>query len=161
MKFSLRQDSDLPAEVLFRAVSDFDRIERMLARRGIEVCRNAVVAPAVGAGWGVGFDLRGKRRELQLDLEQFDQPERIAMNGVGEGLNIAIALTVIALTRAKSRALFEVELRPRHMRARLMLQTAKLGKSQLDRKFAERAGRFLDDLTGQADQPGRLVVPGG
>ncbi|WP_415393114.1 hypothetical protein [Paracoccus sp. SJTW-4] len=149
MKFSLRHDSDLPAEVLFRAVSDFDRIERMLARRGIEVRRNQLVAPAAGAGWNVGFDLRGKRRELQLDLAQFDQPERIAMTGLGEGLDIAIAMTVIALTRAKSRAIFEVEIRPRHMRARLMLQTAKLGKSQLDRKFADRAGRFLGDLTSQ------------
>ncbi|HHW34535.1 MAG TPA: hypothetical protein GXX24_10420 [Paracoccus solventivorans] len=149
MKFSLRHDSDLPAEVLFRAVSDFDRIERMLARRGIEVRRNQLAAPAAGAGWDVGFDLRGKRRELQLDLAQFDQPERIAMTGLGEGLDIALAMTVIALTRAKSRAIFEVEIRPRHMRARLMLQTAKLGKSQLDRKFADRAGRFLGDLTSQ------------
>ena len=149
MKFSLRHDSELPADKLFRVVSDFDRIERMLARRGIELRRNALVAPAEGAGWDIGFDLRGKRRELQLDLAQFDQPERIAMTGMGEGLDIAIAMTVVALTRVRSRAIFEAEIRPRHMRARLMLQTAKLGKSQLDRKFADRVGRFLGDLTSQ------------
>ncbi|HHY01445.1 MAG TPA: SRPBCC family protein [Paracoccus sp.] len=155
MKFSLRHDSDLPADQLFRAVSDFDRIERMLARRGIEARRGEVVAPALGAAWDIGFDLRGKRRELQLELVEFAAPERIAMTGVGEGLDISIAMTVVALTRAKSRAIFEVEIRPRHMRARLMLQTAKLGKSQLDRKFADRAGRFLNDLTSQqASQQG-------
>src|SRR5690606_19517317 len=83
MKFSLRHDSDLPADQLFRAVSDFDRIERMLARRGIEARRGEVVAPALGAAWDIGFDLRGKRRELQLELVEFAAPERIAMTGVG------------------------------------------------------------------------------
>ena len=37
MKFSSRQDTDLPADQLFDAVSDFPRIERMLARRGVEI----------------------------------------------------------------------------------------------------------------------------
>ena len=56
-------------------------------------------------------------------------------------------MTVIALTPGKSRLIFETDILPRGMKARLLLQTAKLGKSQLDRKFAGRIGEFITQLT--------------
>ena len=54
---------------------------------------------------------------------------------------------MVALTRTKSRLIFETDAQPRGMKARLLLQTAKLGKSQLDRKFAKRIGEFVNILT--------------
>ena len=39
--------------------------------------------------------------------------------------------------------IFETEVRPRNMKARLMLQTAKLGKAQLDRRFQRRIEDFV------------------
>ena len=42
MKFSSRQDTDLPADQLFDAVSDFPRIERMLADQDVTaLCTDA------------------------------------------------------------------------------------------------------------------------
>jgi len=150
MKFSLRQDTGLPATELFEAVSDFPRMERMLVRRGASIRRlDPAQEPGAGMAWDMGFDYRGKRRELRLDVVQFDRPEKIALAGRTDSLDVAIDMTVIALTRAKSRLIFELNVKPRNMRARLMLQTAKLGKSQLDRKFADRVGKFLSDLTGR------------
>ena len=55
-------------------------------------------------------------------------------------------MTVIALSRTRSRLIFETEIRPRNMKARLMLQTAKLAKPQLDRKFDRRIAEFISDL---------------
>lgn len=148
MKFSLRQDTDLSAEELFAAISDFARIERMLVRRGADVRRlDPAQEPGAGMAWEIGFDLRGKRRDMRMDVTQFDRPEKIVILGEGESLGLTVEMTVIALTRSKSRMIFEVEAKPRNMRARLMLQTAKLGKAQLDRKFAERVGAFLSDLS--------------
>ena len=148
MKFSLRQDTDLSAEELFAAISDFARIERMLVRRGADVRRlDPAQEPGAGMAWEIGFDLRGKRRDMRMDVTQFDRPEKIVILGEGESLGITVDMTVIALTRSKSRMIFEVEAKPRNMRARLMLQTAKLGKAQLDRKFADRVGAFLSDLS--------------
>lgn len=148
MKFSLRQDTDLSAEELFAAISDFARIERMLVRRGADVRRlDPAQEPGAGMAWEIGFDLRGKRRDMRMDVTQFDRPEKIVILGEGESLGLTVEMTVIALTRSKSRMILEVEAKPRNMRARLMLQTAKLGKAQLDRKFAERVGAFLSDLS--------------
>ena len=97
--------------------------------------------------WDLAFDQRGKRREMRMDMAQLDRPEKIVILGGSEALAIAVEMTVIALTRSKSRLMFEVEVKPRNMRARLMLQTAKLGKAQLDRKFADRVSKFFGDLT--------------
>lgn len=148
MKFSLRQDTGLPASALFEAISDFPRMERMLVRRGAEMRRvDPAQEPGAGMAWDMAFDYRGRRRELRLDVIQFDRPEKVALTGQTDSLDLVVEMTVIALTPAKSRLMFELNVKPRNMRARLMLQTAKLGKSQLDRKFADKVGRFLSDLT--------------
>ncbi|MBB1496855.1 SRPBCC family protein [Paracoccus sp. MC1862] len=148
MKFSLRQDTGLPAVQLFDAISDFPRMERMLVRRGTSIRRvDPAQEPGAGMAWDLAFDHRGKRRELRLDVTRFDRPEKIAMAGGSDSLDIGIEMTVVALTRAKSRVIFELKVKPRNMRARLMLQTAKLGKAQLDRRFADKVGKFLFDLT--------------
>lgn len=143
MKFSTRQDRDIPASEMFDAVANFDRIERILIRRGVDV-RRRHAGSEDRAGWDIGFDWRGSRREIKLDLVQFDRPEKIVLNGTSQPLDLVVQMTVIALATNKSRLMFELEATPRNMRARLMLQTAKLGKSALDRKFAKRISEFLD-----------------
>ncbi|MBV0890809.1 hypothetical protein KTN05_02975 [Paracoccus sp. Z118] len=144
MKFATRQDSDLSADDLFTAIGDFPRAERMLVNRGAQVRRlDPSREPGAGMAWDIGFDLRGKRRELRLAVIRFDRPESIFMEGRSDLFELTIEMTVIALTRVKSRLIFELEVKPRNMRARLLLQTAKLGKSKLDRQFAERIADFV------------------
>lgn len=147
MKFSTRHDISGSADDLFATVSDLGRMERILMRRGASVRRVGPVRDAgVGMGWQIGFDWKGRARDLRLDVTRFDRPERLSMAGVSEALDIAIDATVIALSRSRSRLIFETEIRPRHMRARLMLQTAKLAKPQLDRRFERRIAQFLADM---------------
>ena len=148
MKFSTRQDTELAAEQLFNVVSDFDRIERIMLRRGAEVRRiDPAREPRAGMAWQIGFDWRGKRRELRLDVTRFDRPELIQLEGLSDMFEVSIDVAIIALTRNKSRMTLTVDLRPRSMRARLLLQTAKLGKGQLDRKFQSRVAEFLGYMT--------------
>lgn len=147
MKFSTRQDTDLPAEALFAAVSDFPRIERILLRRGASVRREDTDGPpGQGPSWRIGFDWRGKARAVQLQVIACQPPERLVFSGLSELFTLSIAATVVALSPSKSRLIFEADLQPRGMKARLMLQTARLGKTQLDRKFAEGIGAFVQNL---------------
>ena len=91
MKFSLRQDTGLSADQLFDAISDFARMERMLVRRGAAVRRvDPAHEPGAGMAWDMAFDLRGKRRELRLDVTQFDRPEEIVILGQSEPLDVSI-----------------------------------------------------------------------
>lgn len=147
MKFSTRVDKNIPAAELFDAVANFDRIERMLIRRGVSVKR-ADDMPDGRRGWNLAFDWRGQRRELRLVLVQFDRPEKYVLSGESTPFELGIDMTVVALARDRSRLIFELEVKPRNMRARLILQTAKLGKTQIDRKLAARVAQFVDDATG-------------
>lgn len=147
MRFSFREDTALPADQLFAALSDFARIERMMARGGADVRRvDPAQQPGVGMAWDIAFDLQGKQRALRLTITRFDPPEEIVIHGQGDAVDLEVTVTVIALTRAKSRMMLDVEAKARNMRARLMLQTARLGKAQLDRRLAQRVSAFLDDL---------------
>lgn len=148
MKFSTRIDTDRPAGELFDTVADFDRIERMLIRRGAAVTRvEPAQDPENGGGWIIGFDWRGQARELRLAVTRHDRPDRMSMSGQSEALDVEIDATVVALGRSRSRLLFETDLRPRNMRARLMIQTAKLAKPQLDQRYAKRIAEYLKDLS--------------
>ena len=168
MKFATRQDCELPAEDLFAAISDFPLAERMLVNHGTPLLSQGrplfgtepvrplfgpgseappVPEPGAGMAWQIGFDLRDKRRDVRLSVVRFDRPENIVMEGVSDMFDLTIEMTVIALTRAKSRLIFEVDARPRNMRARLLLQTAKLGKSQLDRQFASRIADYVAGIS--------------
>lgn len=147
MKFSTRIDKEVTAEQMFDALADFDRIGRLLMRRGVSV--NCVDNISAGArAWDLAFDWRGQRRELRLVLVQFDRPERLALTGQSTPFDLRIDLSVVALALQRSRLIFEIEIKPRNMRARLALQTAKLGKSQIDRKVARKVSDFVSDAVG-------------
>ncbi|MFT4012989.1 MAG: hypothetical protein QM682_06200 [Paracoccus sp. (in: a-proteobacteria)] len=147
MKFSTREDIDLPAAALFAAITDFPKIERVLVRRGARLRRmDGNPQPSLGNAWLVDFDWRGRARELRLQVTGLAPPERLNIAGASEHFNLEVSATVVALSPSKSRLLFELSMQPRGMKARLMLQTAKLGKGQLDRKFAERIGDLVGKL---------------
>ena len=146
MKFSSRIDKNIPAEHLFDSVADFDKLERMLIRRGVSVQRADDMQDG-RRGWNLAFDWRGQRRDLRLVLVQFDRPEKFALTGESTPFELRIDIAVVALARDRSRLIFELEVKPRNMRARLVLQTAKLGKTQIDRKLEAKVARFVDDAT--------------
>lgn len=151
MKFSTRQDTDIPADALFRAVGNFPSLERMLVRRGASVRRlDDMVRPGVGMGWEIGFDWRGRRRGLDLRVARYEPNELIALDGTSDQFELQIRMTVVALTPSRSRLIFEADVQPRGMKARLLLQTAKLGKTQLDRKFAQRIADFVTQISAEA-----------
>lgn len=148
MKFSTRQDTQLPADQLFDAISDFSRAERLLLRRGISVRRiDPAQEPGVGMAWEIAYDWRGKRRDLRLDVGRYDRPEHLRIVGVSSGLNVQIDMTVIALTRKKSRLVMETDIRPRNMRTRLLIQTARLGKNQLDQRYEKQVAAYVKEIS--------------
>ena len=147
MRFSTRVDTDRSSAELFDIISDFSRSERALTARGAQVRRiDPAQDPGTGLGWTIGFNWQGQRRMVRLDVTRFDRPSHVTLDGHSDQFDLSINLTVVALSRVKSRLLFETEVRARNMRARLLLQTAKLGKTQLDRKYDQRIADFVAHL---------------
>lgn len=145
MKFSARKDVEMTAQALFAALSDFDRLERILRRNRAEV---TALDPAIeGAkAWDIGFDWRGRHRTARFALTRHDPDEALQLTGSSESFDIVVDLTIVALTRNRSRVVCEANLRPRSMKARLLVQTAKLSKATLDSRFAQRLDRLVEQM---------------
>lgn len=85
--------------------------------------------------WQLEFRLRGRLRAMALTLERYDRPEELAFLGESKSFNLHGVITLIALSRTRTRLGTEIDLRPRTLSGRLFLQSMRLAKSGYSRKF--------------------------
>lgn len=147
MKFSTKEDIEAPIEDVFAMLSEFEAFERSAIRRGVELQRVGThVGPGVGMTWVANFPLRGKQRELRLELMQFDAPEAMRFQGMMQGLETDMTLALVALSPRRTRLSVELTLKPRSLPARLLVQSLKLAKANLDKKFKLRVAEYARAL---------------
>ena len=147
MKFSNRVDVAVPADKLFDELTDIPAVERAALRKGVELRRlDTLAAPGAGMSWDVGFRLRGKPRQMIVDLRQFERPARLAYEGASSGFDVTLVMELTELSKTRTRLTTTFELRPRTLGARLLLQSARLGRANLDRRYDERVKSFLRDI---------------
>lgn len=136
MKFSTNEDIDAPIDDVFDMLSDFERFERSAMRRGAEVQRTDTMAvPGVGMTWQTAFMLRGKKRELELEMVTYDRPGEIVLESTSPGMLGQMAFELIALSRSRTRVKAELEIKPLNLSARLLVQSMKLAKKSLNRRY--------------------------
>lgn len=158
MKFSTKEDITAPIDRVFAEVSEFGTFERALLRRGIEVERvDKLTEPAVGMTWKSRFPYRGKTRELVSELVGFEAPERLAIQTEMTGLDGWLSLELVPLSLRQTRMAVQLELKPRTLPARLMLQTLRLSKARLTRRFKSGVGSYCRDLEARIGQGVRRV----
>jgi len=143
MKFSNRVDIAAPAEVVFGQLSDFPDFERAARRKGASVNRlDALTAAGAGMSWEGVFKLRGRQRRVIVDLKRYDFPEQLEYEGTSQGFLISLTLQLVELSKGKTRLITGLEVKPRTLGARLLVQSAKLGRGSLDRRYDERVKAF-------------------
>ncbi len=152
MKFSTREDLDLPAEVVFEDLTNFTRFERLALRRGMEVSRRKRVLPdgTERIFWQTGFTWRGRKRRLRADLIECVAPRRLLIEAQVGGIDSDLVVELTPLSPQRTRLGVQLELRPRTMPARFVIQTMKLGKPRLVRRFKKRIARFARELEARA-----------
>ena len=157
MKFSTRKDIAAPADFIFDRLADFGSFERIAMRRGITLKRlDTLVVPGAGMSWEIGFRFRGRERQMITDLEIFERPETLTYAGKSSSFEARLEMLVTELSKTRSRILTALEIKPRTLGARLMVQSAKLGKGNLDRRFDDRIGHFAQDIERQAEKAARV-----
>lgn len=144
MKFSTREDIDAPIEAVFEMLCAFETYERAAMRRGAEVQRlDDMTKPGKGATWFVQLFLRGKERKVKLSITDFEQPEELVVSLDSKGITGAMGFELIALSRTRTRMLVGLEIRPETLPARLLIQSMKLTKVSLSRKYKERVAEYV------------------
>lgn len=151
MQFSAQNEINAPIEAAFDVLVDFDTIEESGRQRRVEISRlDKLTETAAGMSWDLGFKFRGKRRELIVDLTEFVRPERLKFSGVSTAFSIEVGVELTALDAGRCKVKTTLEVTPRSLGARLMVQSAKLGKSALNRKFDKRMAQFAKTIAARA-----------
>lgn len=151
MKFSNRVDVAAPAEFVFDQLSDFATFERMALRKGVALRRlDTLKSPGAGMSWDIGFKLRGRARQMIADVSRFERPEQIDCEGTSQGFHLSLTLALMELSKSRTRLTTGLEIRPRTLGARLLLQSAKLGRSNLDRRYDDRVRAFARMIESRA-----------
>ncbi|MGJ8545878.1 MAG: SRPBCC family protein [Sulfitobacter sp.] len=147
MKFSTKEDVEAPIDSVFDMLCDFESFERSAMRRGAEVQRaDAMTAPGVGMAWDVAFDMRGKRREMRLEMVTFDAPNEMELEAVSTGIISHMSFELVALSRSRTRVLTVLDLKPQNLSARLLVQSLKLAKSSLTKKYKLRVAEYAKTM---------------
>lgn len=147
MKFSSREDIEAPIDHVFERVTDFNGFERQALRRGADIQRvDAGAVPVVGSSWDVAFKFRGKDRKMKATISQLDAPTVLQIDTVASGISGATTVELVALSRNRTRISASIDLTAQNLSARLLLQSLKLAKGNLTRKFKMRITDFAEDI---------------
>tara|TARA_R110001599_G_scaffold216295_1_gene414555 strand:- start:960 stop:1427 length:468 start_codon:yes stop_codon:yes gene_type:complete len=154
MKFSTKEDIDAPIDAVFDMLCEFDQFERAAMRRGAEVQRvDQLAEPGAGMQWEAAFDMRGKRRALQVEMDRFERPTEMKLETRSQGLTGDMSFDLVALSRSRTRIMVALDLKPQNLSARLLVQSLKLAKNALTKKFKKRVGDYAKDMEERYHKP--------
>ncbi len=155
MKFSSKEDIDAPIEQVFAALSEFETYERSAMRRGIEVQRVDPAGPVgIGLAWDVRFRLRGRDRDARLDLIACDPRTGLCVVSKTDGIDATMQIDLLALSRRRTRVAVSLNLAPTTLSARVFLQSLKLAKGSLSKRFKLKVAQYA---RGMEDRSGRIA----
>lgn len=146
MKFSTREDIEAPVDYVFAQVSDFAAFERRAMRQGADVARREDGPIAQGAIWDISFQFRGRDRRVLAELTQIDVPTLLSIDSASDGLNAVTEVELIALSQTRTRVLVSFDLRAKTLTARLLLQSLKLAKTKMTKRFNARVLDYAEDI---------------
>ena len=148
MKFSSHEDINALAQAVFAALSDHEQFQRVMQQRGVAM-RRVDDRPDLGPGmaWEIDFKFRGRARKLRCLVTEVQGPERLCLSNESDGLTGNVAISVLSLARQRSRVLVAVEMKPKNLSARLLLQSMRFAKGSLDRKFKSRIHDWASQMS--------------
>ncbi len=143
MKFSTREDIEAPIETVFLAVTDFGSFERAALRRGAQVARaDTLQSPEVGMKWQARFRFRRKMHDLEAQVMRFEAPEVVEIESQTHGLTATLSIELLQLTPRQTRMHMVFDIKPKTFSARVFLQSVRLAKTSLTRRFKVRIQDF-------------------
>lgn len=150
MKFSTREDLEVPVDAVWDMFTDVAHWERLARRRGVTLARlDQLTEFEPGMIWDVGFTLRGKTRQLELRLAGVEPRQRLVFAGTSANFDVTVTLDFVALSPRRSRVIAGSEIRPRNLGARVVLQSLKLARARIDAKYEARVAHLCNEIEGR------------
>lgn len=147
MQFDSKEDIEAPIEQVFAMLSEFESFERSAIRRGIAVIRTDThEIPMTGCAWNAKFEMRGKSRDLDIDLVTYDQPTAMRFESDSHGLLGTMTLDLMALSPQRTRMSVALDLNPKTLTARVLVQSLKLAKFSLTKRFKLKVAEYAKSM---------------
>lgn len=147
MRFSTKQDIESSLDFAFKYLTDFESWETAAMRRGSEVSRtDKLRQPGPGMAWAVRFLYRGKPRDLDIKLVRIETPVNLQFNGMSKAIEGDAKMELMELGAKRTRLHVVMEIAPRSLTARLFLQSLRLARARVDRKFEQRVAQLARDI---------------
>ena len=139
MQFTGREDIEAPIERVFE--------ERSALRRGADVRRtDKLKVPGVGMSWHAVFKLRGKQRKVDVSVVDYDPPNGIKLGLISPSIEGQMIAELVALSRGRTRMTVTLVLQPRTLAARLMMQSLRLARNNLTKRFKVRLAEYAAEI---------------
>lgn len=136
MKLTTRQDIEAPQDVVYEKLTDFDQFERMAMRRSAEVERTDRMRERVpGMAWRLRFVFRGKPRKALIRFVSADPGSALGYEVESPSLDGTARIELVALSPRRTRMVVHIEVRPKTLAARLMIQSMRLAKGRVQKKL--------------------------
>ncbi len=151
MKLATREDIDAPINAVFEQLSDFDGFERAIMRRGADVQRvDDLARPGPGMAWKTTFSFRGRAREARITLDEHAAPDRLRASVRSTGFEIDLLIDLVAMSKSRTRMNVALDAKPRTVPARLMIQSMRLARHRMLKRFRNRFADFARDVENRA-----------
>ena len=143
MKFTGKTDLEATLNATFAQFADFGSFERFGLQSGAEIRRtDDLIAPGPGMMWDVRLDYKGKARKLAVELVDYDPPNNLNFLAKSKSIDAEILVELVPLSNRQTRAAVTLDVSAKSLAARLALQSARLTKGTLNKKFKSRLNRF-------------------
>lgn len=139
MKFTAREDIEAPIADVWAVLTDYDAFERAAMRRGADVARSQT---AGRLSWQVAFAFKGKRRQVVIRQETANAPGLLVFSGNGKAVEGEVRVELVELGPRRTRMSVTAEVRPLTLAARLFLQSAKLARGRIAKRYQARVAQM-------------------
>lgn len=116
-------------------------------RRGADVNRtDKLRAPGVGMTWQARFAWRGRERQLRVRLQELTPQTVLGLEFEGPSVEGTLRVELVELAAKRTRMLMQVELKPRTLAARLFVQSMRLAKGRVQRRYDARLATIAREI---------------
>lgn len=149
MKLITSEEISAPIEDVWAVLADLDGLEREAVSAGVALQR---LARPGAPSWAVEFTFRDRLRKAEVQLSQRLAPEMMQFDMAGKSAEAMVRLELLPLSAAQCRLTVSTELRARSLPARLFVQSLKLARGTVMRRYESRIHRLAVALGERASR---------
>jgi len=143
MKFTGKTEIEATLNDTFAAIADFEMFENHARQSGAKVARvDDLTSPGPGMMWDIRTKIRDRNLRIQMELVDYDPPETLDFLGSTGGMDLALTIGLVPLTARRTRVAVTLDVKPRSLSARMLVQSARVTKGRLTRRYRDRIERF-------------------